>query len=345
MLKKKILFIIGSPNQTTQMHQIATHLEVDFDCYFSQVFDTNPIVRTAVKSGLLDKTIFAGECKKKADEYLIKNNLKNDYALSVYNNTYDLAVLCTDMLVPKGLRKLKTIWVQEGMTDQVTNWSKIVKQHDLPSYLAMNTALNGSANICDIYCVASQGYKERFASLGTDSSKIIVTGIPNYDNIHSFVQNDFPYKNYVLAATSDIREVFGNDNRKKFISEVVKIAGGRRILFKLHPNEKADRAIKEIEKYAPKNTLVFTRGNTNHMIANCDELITQYSTVVYAGIVLGKKVHSYFNVEDLKKLTPIQNEGYSAKAIADICKSYIGFQGSGPELLKQYEPKVRNFAA
>lgn len=81
------------------------------------------------------------------------------------------------------------------------------------------------------------------------------------------------------------------------------------------------------------------------MIANCDELVTQYSTVVYAGIVLGKKVHSYFNVEELKKLSPVQNGGSSAKAIADICKSYINFRGSGKELLKQYGAKARNFAA
>jgi hypothetical protein len=30
-------------------------------------------------------------------------------------------------------------------------------------------------------------------------------------------------------------------------------------------------------------------GNTNEMIANCSELITQYSTVVYVGMVFGKK--------------------------------------------------------
>ena len=60
----------------------------------------------------------------------------------------------------------------------------------------------------------------------------------------------------------------------------------------------------------------FTDGNINHMIANCDVLITKYSTVVYIGIALGKEVHSYFDINLLKDLTPIQNEGKSAELIA-----------------------------
>ncbi len=345
MPKKKILFIVGSPNQTTQMHQIERHLQSDFDCFFTQIFDTNPLIRFAVSSGLLDKTIMGGEFRKRADNYLKANNLQNDYALSVYGNTYDLVVICTDILVPKKLRSIKTVWVQEGMTDPFSKWAKFVKKANLPSYLSMNTALNGTGNICDIYCAASEGYKKHFAEHGTHATKIAVTGIPNYDDIHSFLYNDFPYKNYVLAATSDIREVLGKDNRKKFIEEVTRIANGRRIIFKLHPNEKGERAIKEIRKYAPADSLIFTDGNTNHMIANCDELITQYSTVVYIGIVLGKKVHSYFDIDELKRLTPLQNDGSSSKTIAEICRNYISFKGTGTEFLRQYEFKASTFAA
>ena len=38
MAKKKILFIIGSPNQTRQMHQISSFLKDDYDCWFSQFY-------------------------------------------------------------------------------------------------------------------------------------------------------------------------------------------------------------------------------------------------------------------------------------------------------------------
>ena len=35
---KKILFICGSLNQTTQMHQIASHLMNEYDCYFTPYY-------------------------------------------------------------------------------------------------------------------------------------------------------------------------------------------------------------------------------------------------------------------------------------------------------------------
>jgi hypothetical protein len=59
------------------------------------------------------------------------------------------------------------------------------------------------------------------------------------------------------------------------------------------------------------------------MIANCDILITQYSSVAYIGLALGKEVHSYFNIEELKRLMPIQNGGRSAENIAHACMEFL----------------------
>jgi hypothetical protein len=331
--RKKILFIIGSPNQTSQMHQIASRLP-EYDCYFSQLYTKHSFSRLIVRSGLLDHTIFAGEFRRKADAYLIEHQLRNDYARSIYQHEYDMAVLCTDLFVTRELRHLKTVWVQEGMTDPLTRWGEVVRRLHLPPYLAMNTAFNGSSNICDIYCAASQGYKDQFSRLGTEASRIFVTGIPNYDDAASFLNNDFPHHGYVLAATSDIRETFGVDDREAFIAKCVRIAGGRRLIFKLHPNEKKDRAIAEIRRFAPSDALVYTEGDAKHMIANSDELITQYSTLVYIGIALGKKVHSFFDVENLKRLSPIQNGGVSADIIAEICRRYIEFKGTREAFLE-----------
>jgi hypothetical protein len=331
--KKKILFIVGSPNQTSQMHQVASLLP-DYDCYFSQIYSKHPIVRLAIRSGLLDRTIFAGGFKKKADAYLDKHRLRNDYARSIYQNSYDMAVFCTDLLVTRELRQLKTVFVQEGMTDPVTPWGRWTRRLGLPPFFALNTAFNGGSNLCDVFCAASEGYKEQFSRWGTDPSKIFVTGIPNYDHAAAHLKNDFPHKGYLLVATSDIRECFHKEDRPAFIRDCIKIAAGRQLIFKLHPNEIKERAVAEIRAEAPAGTLIYTEGNTEHMIANCTELITQYSTVVYIGIALGKKVHSYFDVEKLKQLAPVQNGGISASLIAGLCRRYIEFKGTREEFLR-----------
>lgn len=277
--------------------------------------------------------ILAGEFKRKGDAYLKAHGLRNDYARSVYGHDYDLVVLCSDLLVTKELRQFKTVFVQEGMTDPITSWARFTHWLGLPGYWAANTSYNGCSNICDIYCAASPGYKEQFARMGTDAGKIVVTGIPNYDHAAVLHQNDFPHRGYVMVATSDIRETMRKEDRPAFIRECVRIAGSRQLLFKLHPNEKRDRALAEIRQWAP-GSLVYTEGKTEQMIANCQELITQYSTVVYIGIALGKKVHSYFDVEKLKWLAPIQNGGVSAASIAQLCRRYIEFKGPKDEFLR-----------
>jgi hypothetical protein len=335
MSKKKILFLIGSPNQTIQMHKVSTYLD-DYDCYFSQLFANHFMIRGTIWLGLLDHTVLAGVFKEKGDRYLAENNLQNDYRTEVYNNTYDLVIACTDMIVPKVLSKNKIVWVQEGMIDELTLVARITKTFRLPRYLAIGTSLNGSSNLCDIYCTGSEGYKNHITRMGTDGSKVIVTGIPNFDNLTQHLANDFPYRDYVLVATSDIRECYRRDDRPKFIRKAVEIAAGRKLIFKLHPNEKMDRAKREIKENAPPDTLILTEGNTNDMVANCCELITQFSTVVYVGIVLGKKVHSYFDLEELHRLLPVQNNGQSARNIADICRGYIDFKGTGSEFLKEF---------
>jgi hypothetical protein len=320
-MRKKILFITGSMNQTMQMHQIAMQLP-EYDCWFSQFFTDWLWLNTLIKhTPLLDGTIFSGQFRENSEKYLLANKLQIDYRAK--KNTYDLVVYCSDLHIPKRMRKNKIAWVQEGMTDKFTLISKIVSALRLAPMLAGGTSLNGSSNICDIYCAGSEGYREQFIKLGTDPGKIIVTGIPNYDNINQFLDNDFPYRDYVMVATTDMRETFRYENRPAFIRKAAKIADGRKLLFKLHPNEKFERAEAEIRKYAPAGTLIYRKGNTNHMIANCAELITQYSTVVYVGLALGKKVHSYFDLEELKWLAPLQNGGESAFSIANICRNFV----------------------
>jgi len=303
------------------MHEIAKHLE-EFDCWFSQFFTDLKWANALIKhTSMFKGTIFSGQFKENSERYLLANGLQIDYQAK--KNKYDLIVYCSDLHIPKRMRKTKMVWVQEGMTDKHNVISKVVKALKLPAGFTGGTSLNGSSNICDVYCAGSEGYKDQFIQLGTEKDKIIVTGIPNYDNVAQFLDNDFPYKDYVMVATTDMRETFRMENRPAFIRKAVKIANGRKLLFKLHPNEKFERAEAEIRKYAPAGTLIYRTGNTNHMIANCSELITQYSTVVYVGLALGKKVHSYFKLDELMRLAPIQNGGTSASNIANICLNIL----------------------
>jgi hypothetical protein len=207
------------------------------------------------------------------------------------------------------------------MTDPENLMFYLAKYLGFPRYLA-STSTTGLSDAYKLFFVASEGYKKLFIKKGVNPNKIIVTGIPNFDNVDKLLQNDFPLKNYVLVATSDSRETFKYENRKKFIQESLKIAGGRQLIFKLHPNENIKRATKEINKYAP-HALVYSEENIDHMIANCDVLITKYSSVVYIGIALGKEVYSYFNIDTLKELSPIQNNGSSAEIIASKTLEYF----------------------
>ena len=316
------------------MHQISLQLS-EYDCWFSQIFTDSPVLKSLQKyTSLGDNTILGGQFKARSEDYLLRNQLNMDYGAK--KNRYDLVVYCSDLIVASSLRKYKTIWVQEGMIDKPTFVSNSIKKLGLPAYFSGNTALNGSTNQFDIYCTASEGYSNYFTKGGTDSDKLFATGIPNYDNCSKFLNNNFPYRDYVMVATSDLRETYRYEDREAFIRQTVKIADGRQLLFKLHPNEKFRRAEAEIKKYAPLDTLIYQTGNTDEMIANCSELITQYSTVVYTGLALGKKVHSYFDLDELQSRMPIQNNGTSAKNIANICRAYVEFRGDRKEFLKQF---------
>jgi hypothetical protein len=314
MSNRKILFICGSLNQTTMMHKIAGYFP-EGECYFTPYY-SDGFLKYLSRTSLLDFSILGGQFKKRTIDYLKKHNLKIDYAGA--DQEYDLIYTCSDLIMPKNIRGNKVILVQEGMTDPENFIYYLVKYLKLPRWLA-STSVTGLSNAYSKFCVASEGYRKLFIKKGVDPTKIEITGIPNFDNCREFIRNDFPYKNYVLVATSDIRETYKYENRKKFIEYAKEIANGKQLIFKLHPNEDVERATAEINEYAP-GALVFPTGNTSHMIANCDILITRYSSVVYVGLALGKEVFSDFNVNELKELVPLQNGGTSAVSIAEIGK-------------------------
>lgn len=343
--KKKILYICGSLNQTTQMHKISKELR-EYDAYFTPYYSLGYwYIEFTSKFGLMDFSILGGQAKKNTIKYLKENNLNLDYEGK--QNDYDLVFTCSDMLIPNNIRNKKIILVQEGMTDP-ENWGyQLVKKFKFPRWFG-GTSTTGMSNAYDVFCVASEGYKDLFISKGADADKIVVTGIPNFDECAKFLENDFPHKGYVLVATSDMRETFKYENRTKFLEKVVRIASGKQIIFKLHPNENYERAVKEISKYAP-GSIIFQKENIDPMIANCDVLITRFSSVVYIGLALGKEVYSDFDLEELKILVPLQNGGISALNIAKIAKetlestenSAVFYINKGKEFPKRLMDRIR----
>lgn len=317
MRKKKILFICGSINQTTMMHKISGYFENE-ELRFTPFYGSGYIDFLA-KTGILDFSVLGGQFMKNTLAYIKDHNLPMDFKGK--ENDYDLVFTCADLVVPANIRDKRVILVQEGMTDPENFIYHLVKTFKLPRYLA-STSTMGLSDAYDRFCVASEGYKEHFVKKGVNPDKIVVTGIPNFDDCARFLKNDFPHKNFVLVATSDARETFKYENRKAFIREAVKIAAGRQLIFKLHPNELWDRAYREIKELAP-DALVYQKESINPMIANCDVLITIYSTVVYIGMALGKEVYSRFDINDLRKMTPIQNGGISAENIAKVGRELI----------------------
>lgn len=318
-MKPKILFIGGSLNQTTICHAVSRHLEAEYDCYFTP-FYTEGLLELARRWGWLDFTVIGHPRRLKAEAYLRENGLRMDYGGKQYE--YDLVVMVSDLIIPANVRGKKVILIQEGMTDPETWRYHLVKALRLPRYLA-GTATAGLSNAYEHFCVASAGYRDLFIRKGVKPEKILVTGIPNFDHAAQYLENDFPYKDYVLVATSDARETFKVDDRQKFLKWAVEIAGERPLIFKLHPNENVDRAVAEIQEMAPQ-ARIYVDGNVEHMIANCEALITQYSSCIYNGLALGKECYSYFDMDMLRRLAPVQNGGSSGYLISLVCRKALG---------------------
>ncbi len=310
--KRNILFIGGSLNQTTMMHKISKHFPMD-ELYFTPYYGDG-YIHLLRRVGLLDFSILGGKFFESTMNYLNEHGLKIDYR--GMSRKYDLVFTCQDLIFPRNIRNTRVILVQEGMTDPENMAYYLVKYAKLPRYFA-STSATGLSHGYDRFCVASEGYREHFINKGVNPEKIVVTGIPNFDDCEKFRDNNFPHKNFVLVATSDARETWKRENRKAFILDAVKIAAGRKLIFKLHPNENVDRATAEVNRYAP-GALVYHSGRIEEMIANADVLVTKYSSTVYVGMALGKEVHSYFDLEELKRMSPIQNGGDSARLIAGV---------------------------
>ena len=305
-------------NQTTQMTQIAAAM-AGWSARFTPYYVDGPL-EIARRAGLLEFSPPGHKLRSRCLAHLEKEGLAID--VGGQRGDYDLVVACSDLYVPHNVRKWPMVLVQEGILDPVGVRFELCRRVPaLPRWIA-GTAATGLSRQFARFCVASDGYRELFVRHGVDPARIVVTGIPNFDDCARHLDNDFPYRGYVLVCTSDSRETMKLlDSRRSFLRWAQRIAGRRPMIFKLHPNENAARATREIHRQCP-GALVYATGRAEPMIANCDALVTQYSSTVYVGIALGREVHSYFDVAHLRRLCPVQN-GRAAGNIAAVCAELV----------------------
>lgn len=300
----------------------------EYEQRFTPFYGTG-LAHVGILVGVAESTIGGAKRSAWCFEHLRSNNLTIDYRGQ--GGPYDLVVTCSDAILPRNIWGSRVVLVQEGAVDPDTWEYEVVRRVSaLPRWLA-GTSMTGLSHRYDRFCVASDGFREFFAERGAERDRLHVTGIPKFDNCKQYHDNDFPYRDYVLVCTSDLRELVRHDDRPAFIKRALRIAAGRQLIFKLHPNEIVERATREIKALAP-SALVFASGRAEQMVANAKVVITQWSSLVYIAIALGKEVYTNFDIDLARRLSPVQNGGTSARAIAEICKALVEDSAPTPRL-------------
>jgi hypothetical protein len=315
MTAKNILLSCGTLNQTKAMLAVGAQL-ADHNCYYTPFYCDGHLLR-ASQRGQLDFTVLAGPLRERSLSYMRQAKVPIDERGEARD--YDLIVTCSDLILQKNIVQKRVVLVQEGLTEPegVLYW--LVKHGGLPRVFA-NTAAFGLSDGYEVFCVASAGTRELFRAKGVRDEKMVITGIPNFDRVDAYRDNDFPHRDFVLVCTSNARETFKYDDRRRFLRQALGIAGDRPVIFKLHPAETHDRATREI-RAVDRHALILADGNTEQMIANSAAVVAQYSTVAVTAALLGKEVHSYIDPEHLRRVLPAQNGGTSARNIADVCRA------------------------
>lgn len=315
--RPRVLFIGGSVNQTKQMLAVAAAMP-GIDAHFTPYY-CDGLLDLARRMRLLEWTVVGYSWRRDSVDLLNRRGAKLDW--EGRGGDWDLVVTSSDLIIPDNIRSHRIVLVQEGMTDPEGIGFHLRRLLPILPVWVAGTAGTGTSGTYDRFCVASDGYRDLFIRKGAPADRVVVTGIPNFDDCVAYGRNDFPHRDYVLVCTSDTRETLKRDNRKAFLRECVEIAAGRQLIFKLHPNENLRRNTREIKEVAP-GALVYTSGSAEEMVANCQMLIVQYSTLAYVGLALGKEVRAYAPLDELRRLLPLQG-GRAAASIASVCRELL----------------------
>jgi hypothetical protein len=319
------------------MHAIAKELS-DCDPWFTPYYcDDGSALDYLRRARLLEFVALGHDFRTKCLAYLRDHRLAIDIGGTA--RRYDLVVTCSDLIVPSNIAGIPLVGVQEGMIDPKLFFWRVMELFPwlrLPRWAA-GTACTGLSHAYDVYCVASEGYRRDFVDRGANPRKLVVTGLPNFDHFAGYLRPGHWIEGQVLACTSDGRETFRRDDRKRFIEWALQIADGRPLVFKFHPNERMARAIAEVRRWAP-GARALTSGSGEELAANCHTLITEWSTLSYVGLALGKPTYSYRDLEAHRAMLPDQH-GRAAHNIAEVCRDVMGRPRKEPA-----EPRVESAA-
>ena len=312
----RALFICGSLNQTTQLHEIARELP-EVEAAFTPYYCDAPL-QWARRAGLLEFTILGFKLRRRCLAYLDEHGLPVD--LEGRAGGYDLVVTCSDLVVPRNTRGLRTVVVQEGILDPF-DWTFAVwrRLRWLPPYLT-GTAATGLSGRYERFCVASEGYRDLFVGNGAPPERVVVTGIPNFDDCRRF-RRTLPAPRVrpglLVGRPRDVQA-----GRPARLPAPLPHAGRRPPAVREAAPERGRAAGHPRSARSCPSARVFAEGSAEEMIANCAVLVTQYSSTAFVGLALGKEVHSYYGADELRRLLPVQN-GCAARNIAAVCRDVL----------------------
>jgi hypothetical protein len=318
MRERKILLVGGTVNQIKMMHRIADRFE-NAACFFTPFYYVNqPLFALLERLGLLRYSL-GKKIRDQVLDYLTRHDLPVDFRAQ--HGPYDLVVLGTDIFIPGNLKAYPKILVQEGIV-LPRGWRYWLARHTpLPNWVGAGHAAGLSGDY-DYFCVASQGTYEWLAETGIARSRMVVTGLPNFDNIRAESERiDFPHRDYVLLATSCSREDWRYEDRRGLLEQVREIAGERQIIVKLHPREDTTRATEEVRQVLPK-ALVYSEGEIAPMIAHCAHFVATSSTTIFNALACDKPITCEMDLDLMRRLTPEQN-GNAAANIVAVCEKVL----------------------
>src|SRR5262245_34853386 len=201
MSAKNILLICGTVNQTRAMMAIGNEL-ADHHCYYTPFYCDGHLLR-ASQRGQLDFTVLAGPLRERSIALMRSADVPIDDRGE--RREYDLIVTCTDLILQDNIEGRRIVLVQEGLTEREGFLFWLVKHLGVPRGFAI-TAAFGASDGSEVFCVASPGARDLFRAKGVRDEKMVVTGIPNFDNVVAYLNNDFPHRDFVLICTSTARE-------------------------------------------------------------------------------------------------------------------------------------------